>query len=73
MPEPLHPQLKEYMANAILESVRQLKRLTIPLNGIQFRDFFEIDPDFDVHVVVSLRRKKSQEEIGQEMFGGARR
>ncbi len=73
MTEPLHPQLKESMANAILDSVRQLKRLTIPLAGIQFRDFYEVDPDFDVHVVVSLRRKKSQEELGAEMFGRARR
>lgn len=70
MPEPLHPQTKEYVANSIIESVRQLKRMTLPLNGITFRDYFEVDPDYDVHVVISLRKKKSQEEIGQEMFHG---
>lgn len=56
--------------NVILDLVRRLKKEIDPLNSRISYEFYLIDKDYDVKVIVKLLPKKSQYKLGMEMFNG---
>lgn len=58
---------------AMLQMIYDLKQSDYPLFAKQTCEFFTFDNDFDIVVTLRLKKKKSQLEVGEEMFRGKAR
>jgi len=58
--ETLYPQ--------VLKAVEMTKQTEEPLTMVTPIEFYLLEARFDVQVFVHLRKKKSQKELGEEMF-----
>jgi hypothetical protein len=59
---------KEYLANAVLQSIYDLKRQDRPFHSRQCREFYLIDEHFDVQIEIRLIPKRTQKELFRDML-----